>query len=115
LMLLTTDGELAHRLMHSRYEISREYAVRLLGTPTEAQWPQLTNGVELEDGPARFESIEARGGSGVNAWFHVTLKEGRNREVRRIFEALNLTVSRLLRVRYGPVELGKLQRARSRP
>lgn len=114
LLLLTTDGELAHRLMHPRYEISREYAVRLLGEIDDAQRRLLLEGVELEDGPAKFDSIDARGGSGRNTWLHVTLKEGRNREVRRMFQALGLTVSRLLRVRYGPVELARTQRGRSR-
>ncbi|MFO7287368.1 MAG: pseudouridine synthase [Gammaproteobacteria bacterium] len=114
LLLLTTDGELAHRLMHPRYEITREYAVRLLGEPTRSQLETLLSGVQLEDGLAKFDSIDVRGGSGRNTWLHVTLKEGRNREVRRMFQALGLTVSRLIRVRYGPIELGRIQRARTR-
>jgi len=100
--------------MHPRYEISREYAVRLLGAPTASQVETLLRGVQLDDGPAKFDSVDVRGGSGRNTWLHVTLKEGRNREVRRVFQALGLPVSRLIRVRYGPVQLGRMPRGRSR-
>jgi 23S rRNA pseudouridine2605 synthase len=114
LLLFTTDGELAHRLMHPRYEISREYAVRLLGSPDAEQLRRLTEGIELEDGPASFDSVKAAGGTGTNVWIHVTLREGRNREVRRMFDAIGLVVSRLIRIRYGPTELGKMHRGTSR-
>ena len=105
LLIFTTSGALANRLMHPRYEMEREYAVRTAGELTPEAEQQLLDGVELEDGPAKFETLEDEGGRGLNHWYTVTIREGRNREVRRLFEAVNLTVSRLIRVRYGAVEL----------
>lgn len=105
LMIFTTSGELANRLMHPRYEVEREYAVRVMGQLTEGQILQLTNGIELEDGVANFDGIQDKGGEGSNHWYQVILREGRNREVRRLFEAVGLMVSRLMRVRFGPVTL----------
>jgi 23S rRNA pseudouridine2605 synthase len=114
LLLLTTDGALAHRLMHPSYEIEREYAVRLLGQPTPEQCTRLERGVDLEDGTARFKQLILAGGQGRNVWCHATLTEGRNREIRRMFEAVGLPVSRLIRVRYGPIKLGNLHRGQVR-
>ena len=105
LLLFTTSGDLANRLMHPRYEVEREYAVRVMGVLSKAQTQQLLQGIEMEDGLGKFEHIEDRGGEGSNHWYHVVLKEGRNREVRRIFQAVNLMVSRLIRVRYGAITL----------
>ena len=105
LMVFTTSGELANNLMHPRFEVEREYAVRVLGVLTEDMIAQLLAGVELEDGPAQLQSCFAGGGEGVNHWYRVVIKEGRKREVRRLFEHFNLTVSRLTRVRFGPIAL----------
>jgi 23S rRNA pseudouridine2605 synthase len=105
LLLFTTDGELANRLMHPSFEVDREYAVRVLGELTKEQADQMTRGIELEDGRAHFDQVRSTGGEGANKWYHVTLKEGKKREVRRMFEAMGLTVSRLIRVGFGPVQL----------
>lgn len=105
LMIFTTSGELANRLMHPRYEVEREYAVRVLGEVTEEARQKLLDGVELQDGPAKFSKMDEAGGDGANRWYRVTISEGRNREVRRMFEAVGLTVSRLIRIRYGAVAL----------
>lgn len=106
LLIFTTSGDLANRLMHPRFEVEREYAVRVQGSMTAEQMRQmLKEGVDLEDGPVKFEKLQDEGGEGYNHWYRLVVKEGRNRVVRRTFEALGLPVSRLMRVRFGIVNL----------
>lgn len=105
LLLLTNDGELANKLMHPKSQFEREYAVRIRGEVSFDDLEKLQQGVELEDGKARFHKIVEAGGAGSNHWYHVTVKEGRNRLVRRIWETFGFTVSRLIRIRYGNIYL----------
>ena len=111
LMLFTNNGELANRLMHPSGHMAREYAVRVMGDVMPSMLKSLTNGVELEDGMARFEEIVESGGSGANQWFHVVIMQGRQRIVRRLWESQGLRVSRLQRVRFGPIMLPRSLRA----
>lgn len=107
LLLLTTDGELANTMMHPSSNVDREYACRVRGEATPEQLQKLKEGVVLDDGPAAFSDIQPAGGSGENHWYHATIMEGRNREVRRLWESQGLVVSRLKRVRYGAAFLPK--------
>jgi 23S rRNA pseudouridine2605 synthase len=105
LLVVTTSGELANRLTHPRFEVEREYAVRVVGELSAEQRTRLLEGVELEDGLARFSVLDDAGGQGLNHWYRAVIKEGRNREVRRMFDAVGLQVSRLIRIRFGSVQL----------
>ncbi|HAP82585.1 MAG TPA: 23S rRNA pseudouridine(2605) synthase RluB, partial [Enterobacteriaceae bacterium] len=107
LLLFTTDGELANRLRHPSRQVEREYAARVCGQVEDSKVNDLARGVQLEDGPAAFKTIKFTGGEGINQWYNVTLTEGRNREVRRLWEAVGVQVSRLIRVRYGDIPLPK--------
>jgi 23S rRNA pseudouridine2605 synthase len=104
-LLFTDSGVLANRLTHPSSNLEREYAVRVMGELTREQAKALKEGIVLEDGPAHFDDVKYQGGEGANRWYNVTLREGRNREVRRMFETLGLIVSRLIRTRFGPVTL----------
>lgn len=115
LVVLTTDGELASRLMHPSATVEREYAVRVLGEPSAAQQRQLEEGVELDTGIAKVAKIDVGRASGSNAWYHFTLRETRHRDLRTMLAAVGLAVSRVIRVRYGAVMLGELYRGASRP
>ncbi len=110
LLIFTTSGDMANRIMHPRYGTEREYAVRVLGEMDDAQRQSLVDGIELEDGMAAFGSLDYLGGDGSNRWYRVTLQEGRNREVRRMFEAVGVTVSRLIRTRFGDIVLPRTLR-----
>lgn len=105
LIILTTSGELVNRFAHPSFEVEREYAVRVLGELSDQAHEQLLAGVTLDDGVARLERISEQGGEGANKWYNVVIKEGRNREVRRLFDSQGLTVSRLVRIRFGPIGL----------
>jgi 23S rRNA pseudouridine2605 synthase len=107
LLLLTDDGELANRLMHPRYQVQREYMVRVFGTVIPEQLQRLRQGVHLEDGLARFDTLVPQGGQGSNQWFKVILREGRTREIRRLWQSQGLQVSRLIRIRYADIDLPK--------
>jgi 23S rRNA pseudouridine2605 synthase len=113
MILVTNNGELANRLMHPSRQIEREYAVRILGEVDEAMMQRLRDGVELEDGPAHFEDVRFYAGEGANKWFYVTVKQGRNRLVRRLWESQGVKVSRLIRVRYADVILPERVRTHS--
>ena len=115
LTVLTTDGELASRLMHPSAVVEREYAVRLLGEPSDAQIAHLESGIELDTGVATVAKIEAGRGSGSNTWYHVTLREARHRDLRPMLAAVGLAVSRIIRVRYDVIALGELYRGANRP
>jgi len=105
LLIFTNNGELANRLMHPKYELEREYAVRVYGQVSPDVIKALLAGVSLDDGIAKFKRIEFKGGEGTNNWYHVVLSEGKNREVRRLWQSQGVEVSRLVRVRYGPFQL----------
>ncbi len=111
IILLTNDGDLANRLMHPRSEIERTYAVRVMGEVELKKIQSLTKGVMLEDGMAKFDSVVAAGGEGINKWYHVSLHEGRNREVRRLWEAIDTQVSRLIRISFAGIALPRNLRA----
>ena len=111
LLLFTNNGDLANKLMHPSSEIDREYAVRVLGKVEDEHIKKLTNGVELEDGFAKFHRVTLGGGEGANRWYHVVVREGRKREVRRLWEALDFKVSRLIRTRFSDIRLPEKLRA----